>query len=68
MLAPEILGRVAGSLLGAGERANLGPLAHLLASDPSQWPAGLGAHLIDISVPMSCSENGPRSQARAAPR
>lgn len=45
MLAPEILGRVAGSLLGAGERANLGPLAHLLASDPSQWPAGLGAHL-----------------------
>lgn len=40
-LAPEILGRCAGTLLGPEETPNLAPLIRLMAKDPTQWPPDL---------------------------
>lgn len=45
MLAPEILGRAAGSLLGGSGRGSIEALTHLLGMDPSHWPQGLKERL-----------------------
>lgn len=45
MLAPEILGRAAGGLLGGSGSGALETLTRLVGADPSHWPQGLRERL-----------------------
>lgn len=45
MLAPEILGRAAGSMLGGAGSGSIDALTRLMGADPSLWPQGLKERL-----------------------
>lgn len=45
MLAPEILGRAAGSMLGGAGSGSIDALTRLMGADPALWPQGLKERL-----------------------